>query len=167
MPKQPNSKPKSKVKPKAKQKPKVTEAPGITTSKTYWIVLVVIMAVFVSILGAVSGLELAQIAALDIAVAVAIALVGYLRVTPSKLSISKRATFIFAGTSIIGFGIWALVSLLITAGGGLMQLGELLGGQLFIVASLAICLSLGAFAGELIGQNRRVQERLFPPKMDN
>ena len=143
------------------------EAPGITASKTYWVALVGLMVVFVSVFGAVSGLALAQIAALDVAIALAIAIVGYIRVTPSKLPISKRATFIFAGASLIGFSIWAVIALYATAAGALVQVAQALGGQLFIVVSLVTCLSVGALAGELIGQNRSVQERLFPPKMDD
>lgn len=167
MPKPSKIKRKSKVKPKAKQKSKAIEAPGITTSKTYWMALVGIMVVFVSVLGVVSGLGLAQIAALDVTIAVVIAFLGYLRVTPSTLSLSKRATFNFAGASIIGFGIWAVLTLYGNSSGTLLQLVQALGSeQFFIVTSLITCLSLGAFAGELIGQNRAVQERLFPPNMD-
>ncbi len=167
MPKPSKIRPKSKVKPKPKQKGKATpETPGITMQKSYWVVLEGLMVVFVSILGTVSGLTIATVAALNVAIAVTVALVGYIRVTPSKLSISKRATFIFAGVSIIGFSIWAIITLYANANGILLQIAQAVGGQVFIVTSLVTCLSAGAFAGELIGQNRRVQERLFPPKMD-
>jgi hypothetical protein len=163
----PKPKPKANPKSKPKQKGKAApQTPGITASKTYWVALLGIMVVFVSVLGAVSALGVAQIAALDIAVVAAVALVGYIRVTPSTLSISKRATFIFAGASLIGFGIWAIIALYGNASGFLVSAMQALGEQLFAVTSLVSCLCLGAFAGELIGQNRGVQARLFPPKMD-
>jgi hypothetical protein len=94
---------------------------------------------------------------------VPIGCVGYVRVSPSTLSLSKRATFLFMGVSIIGFGIWAIIVFALGRAGFTEQIANALGGQLFIVTSLVICFSAGALIGELIGRNKAVQVRLFNP----
>ena len=161
MPKPVKPKPKQKAKAKRKAEP---EAPGITTKKSYWVMLAFVLAVASGVLGVTSGLDSGKTVFLTLTILAMIGCVGFIRVTPSSLSISKRLTFIFVGISIIGFGIWAAIVLL----GGIYGLGSLVeawGSQFFAVTTLVMCLSLGALIGELIGRNKEVQLRLFPANM--
>lgn len=146
---------------KQKQEP---EQPGITSKKSYWVVLTVVMAVVVAVLGLIVNLSMVNNALLMVAIVVVIGLMGYVRVSPSNLTKSKRATFLFVGASIIGFSIWAAIILILQGTGFLQQIADSTGDQFFIIPSLIICLAVGAFAGELIGRNVRVQEFLFKPK---
>jgi NO-binding membrane sensor protein with MHYT domain len=92
-------------------------------------------------------------------IAVLVSFLGFVRVTSTTLSFSKRATFIFVGGSVIGFGIWASITLVF------MPQIVALNDNFFVGASLAICLATGAFIGELLGKSRKVQERLFPQNL--
>lgn len=157
------SKSKAKQKPKAKRQPE-PEVPGITTKKGYWLMLAAVLGVASAVLGLTSGLDAGQTAFLVVAILAPIGCIGFIRVTPSALSISKRLTFIFMGTSIIGFGIWAAIILLGNRY-GLGALVEAWGDQFFAVTTLVICLSVGTLIGELIGRNKEVQIRLFPTNM--
>lgn len=159
MPKPSKSKPKQKVKPKRKVEP---EVPGITTRKSYWVMLTAVMTVVAAVFGFMMGMDVLRIAVLITAVVVPIGCVGFVRVSPSSLSISKRATFLFMGISVIGFGIWAAFVLVGGRYGFTEQMVAGLGSQFFVVTSLVICFSAGAFIGELIGRNKEVQIRLFP-----
>jgi hypothetical protein len=94
-------------------------------------------------------------------VVVPIGTIGYIKVSPSELSLSKRATLLFIGVSVIGFGIWAAIVLVGGVFGVTAQLTNALGSQFFIVTSLAVCLSWGTLVGELIGRSKAVQIRLF------
>jgi NO-binding membrane sensor protein with MHYT domain len=157
MPQQSKSKAKSKAKLKTKRK--VTpEAPGITTKKSYWVMLAVVMAVAVSIAGYMLNLSPLGIAVLMVPVILLIGLIGFIRVTPSMLSISRRATFLFVGASVIGFGIWAAMMLALMATN---LLTNVFGDPFFIMPSLIAFLIIGAFIGELLGRNRRVQTFFF------
>ncbi len=162
MPKPAKSKAKPKVKPnrKAKAEP---EAPGITTKPMYWLVLAAVLAVVSAVFGLTMGLDAVKLAILVAAVVVPVGCIGYVRVSPSKLTISKRATFLFMGVSIIGFGIWAAIVMVGGNYGLTAQITEALGSQFFVVTSLAICLSVGSVIGELIGRSKMVQDRLFNP----
>jgi hypothetical protein len=151
---------KTKQKQKAKLKRKEPEVPGITTRKSYWIVLTALLAVVSAVFGVTMGIGWLQTAFLAVTIAVVIGTVGFIRVGPSTLSLSKRATFLFVGISVIGFGIWAAL----TVSGVIAQAAN--GEEFFVVTSLAICLTAGAFIGEVLGRNKSIQERLFPPKMD-
>ncbi len=153
---------KTKQKQKVKLKRKEPEVPGITTRKSYWIVLTALLAVVSAVFGVVMGIGLLQTAFLAVTIAVVIGAVGFIRVSPSNLSLSKRATFLFVGISVIGFGIWAAL----TVSGVMAQAANGLGEEFFVVTSLALCLTAGAFVGEIIGRNKRVQERLFPLNMN-
>ena len=163
MPKPTKKKPKQKTKSKSRIEP---EAPSITTKGSYWIAVGIVLAIASAFLALSMGLEVAQIAILVVTVLVPIGVWGYSRVTPSKLSISKRATFLFIGLSVIGFSIWATIVLVGGVYGITAQMMNTLGDQFFITTSLVICLSSGAFIGELIGRNKAVQERLFNPLDD-
>jgi hypothetical protein len=153
---------KNKQKQKAKLKRKEPEVPGITTKKSYWIALTTLLAVVSAVFGVVMGIGLLQTAFLAVTIAVVICTVGFIRISPSALPMSKRATFLFVGTSIVGFGIWAALTL----SGVVAQAANAFGEEFFVVTSLALCLTAGAFIGEVIGRNKRVQERLFPPNMN-
>jgi len=161
MPKPVKPKPKQKLKAKRQSEP---EAKGITTKKSYWLMLAVILGAASAVLGATSGLDAGQTAFLVAAILASIGCIGFIRVTPSALPLTKRLTFIFMGASIIGFGIWAVIVLV----GGRYGLGGLVdawGGQFFAVTSLVICISVGVLIGELIGRNKEVQLHLFPLNM--
>jgi len=160
MPKPSKTQSKHKVKPKRKVEP---EIPGITTKKAYWLVLGVLLAIVSAIFGLMNGLDELRMALLIAAVVVPIGCLGYVRVSPSSLSLLKRAMFLIAGASIIGFGIWAAIALALFRAGFNEQIAYVLGEQFFIVTSLVICLFVGAFIGELIGRNKAVQIRLFNP----
>lgn len=154
----------SKTKPKQKTPPKrkvETKTPSITTKKSYWIALAVVLAVSSVILAISMGLDTVRTAILVVTVLVPIGVYGYIRVTPSNLSLSKRLTFLFIGASIIGFGIWAAIVMIGGVYGLMAMLTNALGSQFFITTSLVICLSAGTFIGELIGKNKAVQQRLF------
>jgi hypothetical protein len=158
MPKPSKSKPKPKAKPKGKVKPE-PEAPSITSNRTYWVVLTVVFAVVSAVFSGILGFNLVRAVAVTVTVAVLIAAVGFIRVSPSKLSLGKRATFIFIGASVIGFGIWAALAL------ALMPQLVVLDDQFYVVATLAMCLATGAVAGELISRIQKLQERLFPQNL--
>jgi FtsH-binding integral membrane protein len=160
MPKPTKKKPKQKTKAKVRVEP---EAPSITTKRSYWLGVSAILALMSAILAISMGLDATRIAILVVTILAPVGVWGYIRVTPSKMSISKRATFLFIGLSVIGFGIWATIVLVGGVYGLTAQLMNTLGGQFFITTSLVICLSAGAFIGELIGGNKAVQERLFNP----
>ena len=77
----------------------------------------------------------------------------YIGFKPST-NYNKRATFIFAGASIVGFSIWAVMVLSLNVSGVLIQIAYSIGDSFFAVTSLIICLIAGAFIGDLIGKNR-------------
>jgi hypothetical protein len=153
MPKPSKVRPKQKTKPKPKGKPE-PETPSFTAKKSYWIILTAMFVVISAVFGVLFGLGYAKTAMLAATVAVLIGIVGFIRISPSELSISKRATFVFVGASIIGFGIWAVIALVF------MPVIVAL-DVFFVVTSLVVCLAIGGLGGELLGRIRRVQERLF------
>ncbi len=156
MPKPPKVLPKHKAKHKGKAAP---ETPSFTTKKSYWLMLLALFAVVSAVFGVATRLGLLQTAFLVVTVALLIGVVGFIRVTSSTLSFGKRATFIFMGASIIGFSIWAAFTL------AFMPQLVVLNSDFYVMASLVICLTGGAFIGELISRNRKVQERLFPQNL--
>ncbi len=81
-------------------------------------------------------------------------------------SYNKKATFIFVGASVIGFGIWAAIVLSFNAIGINSQIASSIGIDFFAITSLIICLALGAFIGDLIGKNRE-KIVLFSDKFRN
>ena len=139
------------------------EAPSITTKKSYWVMLAVVLAVASVGFGLIMGLDALRIAILAAAVVVPIGTIGYIKISPSKLPLSKRATLLFIGVSVIGFSIWAAIVLVGGRYGLVETMTTTLGSQFFIVTSLSICFSVGALLGELIGRIKAVQLRLFNP----
>ncbi len=162
MPKQ--SKTKAKTKANLKKREATPEAPGITTKKSYWVMVAMVMAIAFSLAGYMIGFSLGNIAVLMVTIVLLIGLMGYIRVTSSSLSKSKRATFLFVGASIIGFGIWAAI-MLILMGTGLLEV--IFVDPFFIFPTLIICLTMGAFIGELLGRNSRVRAFFFKPEDDS
>lgn len=163
MPKQ--SKTKAKTNAKQKNLRKVEpEAPGITTKKSYWVMLTVLMVVVVSAAGFMVNLEALQIVVLAVTVMMLIGLIGYVSVTPSSLPKFKRAVFLTLGASIIGFSIWAIIMLVLIYTGVIAQLDNTTGATFYVIPSLVICIIGGAFIGELLGRNSRVQQLFFKPK---
>ena len=87
-------------------------------------------------------------------VVVVISFAGYIKFKPSTMKATIRATFIFAGASIIGFLIWVATILLTSAVGVEPQIAKSIGNGFFAITSLIICLISGGFIGELIGKNK-------------
>jgi hypothetical protein len=117
----------------------------------------VLLAVVTVVFGVTNGISLIQNAILTLTIVVLIGVLGFIRTTSSTLSLSKRATFIFVGASVIGFAIWAAITL----SGITTQLVNEVGQTFYVVTSLAICLTVGAFIGELLSKNKKIQEQLF------
>jgi hypothetical protein len=152
---------KNKSKAKAKLKTKIEAQPetaSFTMKKSYWIMLSLVTAVAVSIAGFMFDLSPLGIAVLLVPIVLSIGLVGYLRITPSSLVKTRRATFLFVGASFIGFGIWAAVILVLMYTG---LLESIFVDTFFIIPSLITFLFIGAFIGELLGRNKRVEGFFF------
>jgi uncharacterized membrane protein len=163
MPKPSKNKTKTKTSLKTKRNPQPA-TPGITTKKSYWVMLSVVVITIFSIAGYIMHLDIVEIAALMIAIVLLIGLIGYIRITPSNLSKSKRGTFLFVGASVIGFSVWAAPVFILMSTGTLENL--LRGNAFFILPSLIICITAGAFIGELMGKNNKIQKFFFKPKND-
>ena len=149
-------------KPKPKSQRKIQpQRGGLTTKKSYWIILTSLFAISSFVSGYAMNFTWAKIALLTITLVAIIGFVGFLQVIPSIMRKTRRATFIFVGASIIGFSIWATIVLTLRATGFTSQITNLMGEQFFAVTSFATCLTIGAFIGDLIGKNRKVQARLF------
>lgn len=143
------------TKQKKKSKQRVEpETSNITTKRSYWIVLVTLLAVISVVFGTVMGFDMLQTTVLAATVIVVIGVVGLIRVCKSQLSLSKRATFIVVGASFIGFGTWAAIIL-----SGIAVIVQSQG--LYVVTSLLICLAIGALIGDMLGRNKKIQEKLF------
>lgn len=155
MPKASKTQPKTKPKPKGKPEP---QTPSFTAKKSYWVMLTAVFVVVSAVFGVTLNLGLEKTAVLAATFAVIIGVIGFIRTSPSMLSISKRMTVIFVGASFIGFGIWAVTALVF-----MPQMVAL--DIFFVVSSLAVCLAFGALIGDLLGRVRRVQQRLFPQNL--
>jgi hypothetical protein len=103
MPKPSKTNSKQKPKPKRKAEPEVA---GITTRKSYWLMPGVLLTFVSAVFGLINGLDTLKIGLLITAVVVPISCLGFVRVSSSSLSVSKRATFLFAGhpLSVLVFG---------------------------------------------------------------
>jgi FtsH-binding integral membrane protein len=144
-----------KVKPKKTRHKKIPPKPvSITTRKSYWISLTLSITVFASVFGYFMNLPLENIAVMLVTVLLLIGFAFDLRFKPSTAAVSKRATFIFVGASVIGFCIWAAIVLSLNATGFHTQVAGAIGDAFFAITSLIICLISGAFIGDWIGENR-------------
>ncbi len=162
MPKPSKTKAKTKTQLKAKRNTQ-PETLGITTKKSYWVMLSIVLVTVFSVVGYMMRLEIVEIAVLMIPIILIIGLIGYVRITPSNLSKSKRGTFLFVGASVIGFSIWAIPAFILMTTGILDSMIENL---FYVIPSLFICLIIGAFIGEFMGKNSRIQKFFFKPKDD-
>jgi hypothetical protein len=115
------------------------------------------LAVVTAVFGVLVGMSLERTALLIVTVVVIIGFVGLVRTAKSSLPLSKRATFIFVGASIIGFIIWAALTL----SGALAPVVIAVGQEFYVVNSLPTCLAVGAWIGELLSRSKMVHERLF------
>jgi len=153
---------------KLKSKNKLAPKPvSITSSKTYWLALTLMMIVFGSVYGYIMKVAIAGIGLLLASVLFIIGFAYYLRFKPSLLKNSERATFLFIGACILGFGIWAAVILLSQLTGLWTTLAGSVGDYFFAITTLIICLTSGAFIGDLIGLNKEKISLFFHDKFGN
>ena len=160
----PKTQPK-KTRPK-KNQPKAQPKPvSLLTRKSYWITLTLIMLVFTFAYGYVMQISVEKEALILGSIFSVIGFAFSIGFKPSA-NYNKRATFIFVGASIVGFSIWAVMVLSFNATGIILQIENSIGSDFFAITSLIICLTLGAFIGDLIGKNREAL-RLFADKFRN
>ena len=137
---------------------------SLMKSKTYWIALTLIMVVFTFAYGFLTNISFEKEALILGSILAVIGLAFSLGFKPS--SYNKKATYIFVGASVIGFGIWAAIVLSFNATGINSQIATSIGVDFFAVTSLIICLTAGAFIGDLMGKNRE-KIVLFTDKFRN
>ena len=138
-----------------KPQPKTQSKPvSITTRKSYWITLTLFTVVFASVFGYYVNMSLERIVMMLVTVLLLIGFAVYIRFKPSTATVDKRAIFIFVGASVIGFCIWAIIVLSLNATELHTQIASAIGDSFFAITSLMICLILGAFIGDWIGEKR-------------
>jgi hypothetical protein len=125
---------------------------SLMKSKTYWIALTLIMVVFTFAYGLLTNISFEKETLILGSILAVIGLAFSLGFKPS--SYYKKATFIFVGASVVGFGIWVVIVLSFNATGINSQIASSIGLDFFAVTSLIICLALGAFIGDLMGKNK-------------
>ena len=104
--------------------------------------------------GSFMHLAVAAIGVLLGSVLAIIGFAGYLKFNPSTMKTNERATFMFGGASIIGFGIWIAVTLLTGLVGLGSDVSSSIGVGFFMITTLIIFLLLGAVIGDIIGKDR-------------
>ncbi len=147
---------------------------SILKNKYYWIILTATILVFIFALSYIIQISKEKELLMLGMVLSIIAFAFYVSYKPSS-NYNKRATFFFAGASIIGFSIWALIILSLNAFGIIIQIVNSVGDSFLVITSLTICLVLGAFAGDYIGKNKEIilffaqkfKKRLFQSKADD
>jgi FtsH-binding integral membrane protein len=145
---------KYKTKTKRKNQPKAQRKPvSLMRSKSYWITLTIITLVLTFAYGDLMKISEEKEALIFVSILFLIGFAFYLGFKPYT-NYNKRATFIFVGASVIGFCIWVSMVFSLDATGISSQIASSLGGSLFAITSLIICLIAGAFVGDLIGKNR-------------
>jgi hypothetical protein len=163
----PKTYPKTQSKKTKPKKTKFKDQPkplSLLKSKTYWVALTLIMVVFTFAYGFLMNISLEKE---TLILGTILAVIGFafsLGFKPS--SYNKKATFIFVGASVIGFSIWAAIVLSFNAIGINSQIASSIGVDSFALTSLIICLTMGAFIGNLIGKNRE-KIVLFADKFRN
>jgi hypothetical protein len=125
---------------------------SLMKSKTYWITLTLIMVVFTFVYGLLMNISFEKETLILGTILSAIGLAFSLGFRPS--SYNKKSTFIFVGASVIGFSIWALTVVSFNALGISSQIVNSIGIDFLAITSLIICLTFGAFIGDLIGKNQ-------------
>ncbi|MGD0995768.1 MAG: hypothetical protein ABR909_09645 [Candidatus Bathyarchaeia archaeon] len=146
---QPKKSKRKKPQPKTQSKPV-----SITTRKSYWISLTLFTIVFASVFGYFVNMSLERIVMMLVTVLLLIGFAFHIRFKPSTATVNKRALFIFVGASVIGFSIWAVMVLSLNATELQTQIANTIGDDFFAITSLMICLILGAFIGDWIGEKR-------------
>ena len=134
-----------------------SEPVNITKSKFYWISLTVATVIVVLGYGIVARIALVQLGLILVTVLSVIGVAGYVRLKHSILTAKTRATYLFVGAAVIGYGIWASMVFTLAVTGIGAQSPSVLGSQLFIVASQIIFLAMGAFIGEYLSTNDAFQ----------
>jgi len=134
-----------------------SEPVNITKSKFYWISLTVATVIVVLGYGIVASIALVQLGLILVTVLSVIGVAGYVRLKPSILTAKTRATYLFVGAAVIGYGIWAAMVLTLAVSGVGAQFSNVLGSQFFIVSTQIIFLALGAFIGEYLSTNDAFQ----------
>ncbi len=140
---------------KTKPKKKFRDQPkpvSLLRHKSYWIMLTIIMVVFSLAYGFLMEISVGKEALILASILTVIGFAFNIGFKPS--SYDKKATFIFVGASIIGFCIWAAMVFLFIATGINTQIANSIGEDVFAVTTLIICLTVGAFIGDLIGKNK-------------
>ncbi len=168
-----NSKSQRKIKLKEKQAKAQQKPVSIFKSKYYWIILTTTILIFIFALGYFAHISIEKELLILGSVLSLICFGFYVAYKPS-VNYDKRATFFFAGASIIGFSIWALIVLSLIVSGVLIQILNSVGDSFFVITSLTIFLVLGAFIGDFIGKNREIvlffahqfRNRLFHSKAE-
>jgi len=151
----PKPKPKTYPKKTKSKKTKFKDQPkpvSLLRRKSYWMMLTSIMVVFSLVYGFLMAISVEKEALILASILVVIGFAFYVLYKP--ISYNKKATFIFAGASIIGFCIWAAMVFAFIAIGINTQIANSIGEDVFAVTTLIICLTFGAFIGDLMGKNR-------------
>lgn len=155
----PKTQPK-KNKQKKKQRKDQPKPFNILKSKYYWIGLTLMIFVFAVTIGYLNQISFGEELLILGCIFSVIGLAFYIGFKSSE-NYSKRATFIFVGASIVGFGIWAVMVLSFNAIGVISQISSTVGIDLFTVTTLIIFLVLGAFIGDLFGKKREALESFY------
>ena len=161
----PKTHPKTQPKKTKPKKTKFKDQPkpvSLLKRKSYWITLTLFMVVFTIVFGYIMKISAEGEALILGTILSMIGFAFYLGFKPS-IKYDKRATFMFAGASIVGFCIWAAMVLSLNATGIILQIVNSIGTYFFAITSLIICLIAGAFIGDLIGKNKEAL-RLFASK---
>lgn len=142
---------------KSKLKEKPSEPINITKSKFYWISLTVVTFIGVLGYGLIIRVPIANLFLILVTALSVIGLIGYVRLKTSSLTAKTRATYLFVGAAVIGYGIWAAMVLSLAVTGIGAKSPSFLGSQLFIVATQIIFLVVGALIGEYLSTNGKFQ----------
>jgi hypothetical protein len=148
----PRSEDKRKARPNEKKAKAPPTTPSIFKSKNYWIFLSILILVLGIALGYLAQISLGKELLMLTTIFALIGFAFHLGYRPAPTD-KKRVLLIIIGASIIGFIIWAVMILFVNASGLLLPITSSTGTDFFAVASLIICLVLGAFIGDLIGKN--------------
>jgi hypothetical protein len=164
MPKTSKTQAKPKAKPNSKLKSKKQVEPqrvSITSNKWYWVSVSAFLAVFGGAYGYSTGLSAPAIILMIVAVLSVAGFAAYIRLTHSNVSLRTRAASLIFGFSILGFGIWALIVLLLSRLGLQLQIANSIGEAFFAITTLITCLMVGAFLGDSIGKHFEALKAFF------
>ena len=149
-----NNRMQSQAKHRSKAKP---EPVSITKSKFYWIGLIIVTVAAIVLIGIISGIIVQKLTMIMVTILLVLAFAWQVRVKQSTLSLKTRATYIFVGAAILGFGVWALFILTLAATGIGVSFANALGDQFLIITSQIIFIVIGGFIGEYLSANNTFQ----------